>query len=52
MTCEVCWDLAYVRSRTRGGSQADHYRRLLIETEGWPGHTEADRAVPTPGETA
>ena len=30
-TCEKCWDDAYVRMMTRGGSQADHYTALLNE---------------------
>lgn len=29
--CEKCWGDAYIRSRTLGGSQADHYRALLEE---------------------
>jgi hypothetical protein len=36
--CDVCWDLAYVRMRTRGGFQADHYYDLLVENDGDPAH--------------
>ena len=27
--CEPCWNEAYRQSRLLGGSQVDHYRRLL-----------------------
>jgi hypothetical protein len=36
--CERCWVDAFTESRRLGGSQVDHYRRLLIENEGKPGH--------------
>lgn len=31
--CEKCWSQAYVQSRMFGGSQVEHYYRLLEETE-------------------
>lgn len=34
--CEKCWQDAYVRARTLGGSQADHYRALLAERADHP----------------
>ena len=36
MACEKCWNDAYVRARTLGGHQADHYRRLLEERKDVP----------------
>jgi hypothetical protein len=46
-TCEKCWADAYVASRTLGGSQPDHYRRLLNERAAQPCPTPArgDEAV-------
>lgn len=34
--CEKCWADAYVASQTQGGSQVDHYHRLLIERADHP----------------
>lgn len=34
MACERCWDDAFKASKMLGGSQADHYRRLLNERDG------------------
>lgn len=31
--CEKCWDQAFLQSRLLGGSQVDHYQRLLVENE-------------------
>jgi hypothetical protein len=36
--CELCWAQAFTESRMFGDSQADHYKRLLAENEGKPGH--------------
>ena len=36
--CEPCWNEAYRQSRLLGGSQVDHYRRLLEVLDGHP-HT-------------
>ena len=44
--CETCWDEAFRRSRMLGGSQVDHYQRLMqgrFETHPQP--------TPTPDET-
>jgi hypothetical protein len=46
MTCDVCWDLAYMRSQLFGGSQADHYRAALKENEGKPGHEAPSEEQP------
>lgn len=32
-TCEPCWYQALLLSRMLGGSQVDHYRKLLAEIE-------------------
>lgn len=40
MTCEECWEDAYIASCTLGGSQVDHYQRLLRERDNWPAHIE------------
>jgi len=42
--CDECWALAYERAQIRGGSQADHYRDLLQENDGKPGHAAAGSA--------
>lgn len=34
--CEKCWDDAYWRMLSRGGSQAEHYRALLEERKDAP----------------
>lgn len=36
--CELCWEQAFNRAFLLGGSQVDHYRRLLTENEGKSGH--------------
>jgi hypothetical protein len=36
--CEECWSQAFTESRLHGGSQVEHYRRLLVENEGKAGH--------------
>lgn len=37
-TCEKCWNEAFIRSRTLGGTQVDHYKALLRASP--DGHTE------------
>lgn len=59
VACERCWDLAFIRARTFGGHQAEHYRDLLRENE-WDhsrsptmalGHMDArEEAAATPKE--
>jgi hypothetical protein len=34
--CETCWADAYLRARLLGGSQVDHYHRLLDERRDRP----------------
>lgn len=36
MTCEKCWDDAYLRSLASGRTQADEYRDVLAERIGRP----------------
>lgn len=36
--CELCWQMAYERMVMFGGSQAEHYAKLLPQTEGMLGH--------------
>ena len=45
--CEPCWNEAYRQSRLLGGSQVDHYRRLLDVLDGHP--HDADTRVLPPG---
>ena len=48
--CDACWNEAFVKSRTLGGSQADWYRQLLEQNEGDPDHDAhllAARSVPS-----
>lgn len=40
--CEACWDEAYRRSCLVGGSQVDHYQRLIETLDGHPTTREAD----------
>lgn len=41
--CETCWADAYVEARLKGGSQVDHYHRLLRERAENPCPKEASR---------
>lgn len=34
--CEPCWNEAYRQSRLLGGSQVDHYQRLIEILDGHP----------------
>lgn len=44
--CEKCWGEAYARSRMLGGSQVDHYHRLLADRiHGEPTDAEIDAAI-------
>lgn len=36
MMCEKCWGDAYLRARTGGKSQAEHYEELLRERKDKP----------------
>jgi hypothetical protein len=36
--CETCWADAYIRARALGGSQVEHYERLLSERADDPDH--------------
>lgn len=38
MTCEACWEQAFIRALVTGGTQVEHYRALLEENDGKPGH--------------
>jgi len=38
--CEPCWNEAYRQSRLVGGSQVDHYLRLVETLDGHP-HDDA-----------
>lgn len=46
--CEPCWDEAYRQSRLVGGSQVDHYRRLLELLDSHP-HTTPTDTSPSDG---
>ncbi|HZJ25879.1 MAG TPA: hypothetical protein VFF40_02520 [Acidimicrobiia bacterium] len=41
--CERCWTDAYRESRMFGGSQVDHYRRLIEERRDRPCSVEEQR---------
>ena len=50
--CEPCWNEAYRQSRLAGGSQVDHYYRLLKVRDGHP-HTTTPAPTPAhPSEEA
>ena len=38
--CETCWATAFIRSRALGGSQVEHYEKLLIEPTDHPDHAD------------
>lgn len=38
--CETCWADAFIRSRALGGSQVEHYERLLVERADDPDHAD------------
>ena len=38
--CETCWADAFTESKLHGGTQVEHYLRLLRERDGTPGHGE------------
>lgn len=44
--CEPCWNEAYRQSRLLGGSQVDHYRKLLEVLDGHP-HDEPSESSST-----
>lgn len=49
-TCEPCWNEAFRQSRMLGGSQVDHYLRLVEVLDGHP-HDEPSTS-PGPGTAA